>query len=68
MNSIDLIDKAIAILSSNNNLYNRYESEIKLLNQRKEQWQSDKIRIGVIGVTSSGKSTLINAILIYCAS
>lgn len=63
MNSIDLIDKAIAILSSNNNLYNRYESEIKLLNQRKEQWQSDKIRIGVIGVTSSGKSTLINAIL-----
>lgn len=63
MNSIDLIDKAILILSMNENLYNRYESEIKLLNQRKEQWQSDKIRIGVIGVTSSGKSTLINAIL-----
>lgn len=63
MKSIQLINKIIDLLSSDSSLYNRYTSEIKSLEQHKKQWEQDKIRIGVIGVTSSGKSTLINAIL-----
>ena len=39
------------------------ESELSWIENRKTDWSSDRIRVGVIGVTSSGKSTLINAIL-----
>lgn len=39
------------------------ESELNWIENRKVDWSSDRIRVGVIGVTSSGKSTLINAIL-----
>lgn len=39
------------------------ESELNWIKNRKTDWSSDRIRVGVIGVTSSGKSTLINAIL-----
>ena len=39
------------------------ESELNWIENRKLDWSSDRIRVGVIGVTSSGKSTLINAIL-----
>ena len=39
------------------------ESELNWIENRKADWSSDRIRVGVIGVTSSGKSTLINAIL-----
>ncbi|WP_172596135.1 dynamin family protein [Petrocella atlantisensis] len=42
---------------------NRYCEELAWLNIREKKWKSDKVRVGVIGVTSSGKSTLINAIL-----
>lgn len=63
MKAIELIDSTIEMLSSNTNLYERYSSEIDGLKQYKDHWKQDKIRIGVIGVTSSGKSTLINTIL-----
>ena len=39
------------------------KNELRWLENRKLDWGSDRIRVGVIGVTSSGKSTLINAIL-----
>lgn len=63
MKAIKLIDSTIEILSSNDSLCKRYNSEIGSLEQYKAHWRQDKIRIGVIGVTSSGKSTMINSIL-----
>ena len=39
------------------------ERELNWIKNRSLDWHSDRIRVGVIGVTSSGKSTLINAIL-----
>lgn len=38
-------------------------NELNWIDKRKEDWRADRIRVGVVGVTSSGKSTLINAIL-----
>lgn len=39
------------------------KNELRWIENRKLDWGFDRIRVGVIGVTSSGKSTLINAIL-----
>lgn len=39
------------------------KSFLDWIDARREDWNNDKIRVGVIGVTSSGKSTVINAIL-----
>ncbi len=60
VNEIQLIDELNILLLRQNE---RYNSDIEWLNSRKHHWGKDKIRVGVIGVTSSGKSTLINAIL-----
>lgn len=39
------------------------KSFLDWIDARREDWNNDKIRVGVIGVTSSGKSTVINSIL-----
>ncbi|MDE6144632.1 MAG: dynamin family protein, partial [Muribaculaceae bacterium] len=58
-NSIDAIIKLKQILSSDNS----FSEEIRELDRKKAMWELDMIRVGVIGVTSSGKSTMINALL-----
>ena len=63
MKSINFIDQALKILQQDTYTTDRYSSEIDWLLRRREKWNSDKIRVGVLGVTSSGKSTLINAVL-----
>ena len=61
--SLDLVNNIISILSKNDNVKNRYKEDIDWLNSRKKKWKNNKVRVGVIGITSSGKSTLINAII-----
>ena len=61
--AINLIDKIIPILSKNENIEKRYGEDIVWLENRKAKWQNNKVRVGIIGITSSGKSTLINAII-----
>ena len=63
MESIKLTNQLIKILSNDEVLIKRYQADIERLKQIKAKWKDDKIRVGVIGVTSSGKSTLINSIL-----
>lgn len=63
MNSTHALGKFQAILQSDKNTVNFCGSELRWIENRKQDWASDHIRVGVIGVTSSGKSTLINAIL-----
>lgn len=60
MNEIDLIKKIEKKLLRQQE---RYNSDIEWLNSRRIHWEKDRIRVGVVGVTSSGKSTLINAVL-----
>lgn len=63
--SLELLNNIIALLSKSKNakIIERYKGDIKRLEDRKIKWDKNKIRVGIIGITSSGKSTLINAIL-----
>jgi len=63
MNELDIITKVIHTLSSNAKCKERYASELENFRNRKIQAESNKYRLGVIGVTSSGKSTMINSLL-----
>lgn len=63
MNELDIIVKVINALSRNAKCKTRYASELENFQNRKRQADSNKYRLGVIGVTSSGKSTMINSLL-----
>lgn len=63
MNELDIIIKVINVLSKNAKCKSRYASEIDNFQNRKRQAELNKYRLGVIGVTSSGKSTMINSLL-----
>ena len=63
MKEIILANEVKAILSSTEQRKLRYASDLNWLNTWENLWTSDRIRVGVVGVTSSGKSTLINALL-----
>ena len=63
MKEITLANEVKHILSSSEQRQLRYASDLNWLNTWENLWTSDRIRVGVVGVTSSGKSTLINALL-----
>ncbi len=60
---VEILDQAIGILSMDGKVKERYVSEIQGLERRKSIADANTYRIGIIGVTSSGKSTLINSFL-----
>ena len=59
----EIINKVIKILTKDKKKLDRYSSDIDGLKNRIYQIKQNKYRLGVIGVTSSGKSTMINAFL-----
>ena len=63
MTEIEIIHEIRQILQEDNQVRERYEVFLENLQQRELQSKNNKYRLGVIGVTSSGKSTLINAFL-----
>ncbi len=60
---IDIINQTLAVLKVSANVSTRYKARIDLFEERKERALQNTYRMGVIGVTSSGKSTLINSLL-----
>ena len=63
MTSIIALEKFQQIIRQDPTNINFCERELDWIENRIHDWSSDRIRVGVIGVTSSGKSTLINAVL-----
>lgn len=63
MKEIALVNEVKKILSATEQRRLRYVSDLGWLDTRQKSWETDRIRVGVVGVTSSGKSTLINALL-----
>lgn len=63
INEEEIINQVINILTKNKKIEDRYSSDIDGLKNRIYQIKQNKYRLGVIGVTSSGKSTMINAFL-----
>lgn len=60
---IDIINQTLAVLNASASVSDRYKAKIDLLEERKERAMQKNYRMGVIGVTSSGKSTIINSLL-----
>uniref|UniRef100_UPI00128FD623 dynamin family protein n=1 Tax=Metasolibacillus meyeri TaxID=1071052 RepID=UPI00128FD623 len=63
MNEITYGKKLFELLSENNTLANYFKVQRLQLEESMERWNDETIRIGLVGVTSSGKSTLLNALL-----
>lgn len=59
----DIIKRAIDILSGSPELKARFRNEITALEHKGEIAKANRFRLAVMGVTSSGKSTLLNALL-----
>ena len=62
MKSVFALEKFQQIIQQEPTYTNFCESELSWIENRKLDWSTDRIRVGVIGVTSSGKSTLIKII------
>lgn len=63
LNEKTALASLIGFLEGNPDFRQRYQSEIQRFRSQLEQAKLDRYRLGVIGVTSSGKSTMINAIM-----
>ena len=59
----EIINELIKILSSKKKFVAYFKSDIEIFSGIKENFDEGNLRIGLIGITSSGKSTLINALL-----
>lgn len=62
-NVIEIYNEAVRILNANEKIREQYSPDIMALERRRDISSTDTYRIGVIGVTSSGKSTLINSLM-----
>lgn len=60
---LETIEKIKSVLKQNEYRQKRYSNDVEWLNQRKKQIESNIIRIAIMGITSSGKSTLVNSLL-----
>ena len=60
---IKIIEEVISLLESSNKYKDIFGSFVSSLKDRLEIAKSNKYRLGVLGVTSSGKSTMLNALL-----
>ena len=63
INEIEIINRTLAILSSHDDYKSRYAANIKILGERLMAAKHNLYRLGVISITSCGKSTMINAFL-----
>lgn len=59
---LECIDQAVGVLSAAS-LEQYFKEEISWLRAKQEIWMSNRMRVALIGVTSTGKSTLVNSIL-----
>ncbi len=56
-----LVGEAIDAFSRSGSVENYFRGDIDELTERQRQWSAARSRVGLIGITSAGKSTLINA-------
>jgi GTPase SAR1 family protein len=59
----EFADQALSILRSAPAGAEYFSADLEWLEQRLALWRGRSWRVGVIGITSSGKSTLLNALL-----
>ena len=59
----DFINRALALLGPDAEAQALFATEISWLKERLAIWERQEWRVALIGITSSGKSTLVNALL-----
>lgn len=59
----NLLSEILGLLSNSVQLKYHFKGEIEWLSERRYRWKTQAWTVGLIGITSSGKSTLINALL-----
>ena len=60
---LNTIDEIKEILQKNDYRKERYSNDVEWFEQRRKNYENNMIRVAIMGVTSSGKSTLVNALL-----
>jgi len=60
---LDQVDSAIQVLSGTETVNAHFAEDRRWLEERRAIWSGRRWRVGVLGITSTGKSTLINALL-----
>ena len=60
---LNVIKDIKGVLEKNDYIKKRYEHDLNWLSEREKQINNNTIRIAIMGITSSGKSTLVNAII-----
>jgi hypothetical protein len=60
---LKVLEEAVAVLCRTETLQSHFQQEIEWLKDRRAIWAGRCWRVGLIGITSSGKSTLVNALL-----
>ncbi|EHJ01338.1 hypothetical protein CDLVIII_4845 [Clostridium sp. DL-VIII] len=60
---LNTIQEIVKVLGENEYRQKRYNSDIEWFKERERIYNSNIIRIAIMGVTSSGKSTLVNTLL-----
>ncbi len=63
VNSLELLTQLEERLTANRQVEHYCKDSLQWVRERKADWETDFVRLGIIGVTSSGKSTLVNAIV-----
>lgn len=58
-----LVRQIRALMTQNGKLETYFRNELEWLDSRESLWRDNAFRVGLLGVTSSGKSTLVNALL-----
>jgi predicted GTPase len=57
------VTQAVGLLNDNAETRKHFAAELKWLKQHLDIWRKQEWRVALIGITSSGKSTLVNAFL-----
>ncbi|MBW6410543.1 dynamin family protein [Clostridium weizhouense] len=60
---LNTVDEIRNVLEQNEYRKKRYNYDIEWFQEKKKQIENNIIRIAIMGITSSGKSTLVNALL-----
>lgn len=60
---LSTINEIQEVLEKNDYRKNRYNKDVEWFEERKNIYKSNIIRVAIMGITSSGKSTLVNALL-----
>ena len=60
---LNVIDDIKSVLTKNDYIKKRYEHDLNWLCEKEKQIDNNTIRVAIMGITSSGKSTLVNSII-----